>query len=442
MLVLQPDTVIAGRFRLVRELGRGGMGAVWVARHTSLGIDCAVKFILGEAATRPELIMRFEREARAAAVLKSPNVVQILDHGVYEGTPYIAMELLEGEDLAARLARQGRLSPKQTVAVVNQIARALSKAHAAGVVHRDLKPENVFLVRDDDEEIVKVLDFGIAKSAKDAVPGPETKSAALLGTPYYMSPEQAKASKRVDHRSDLWSLAVVTFRCLTGQLPFDGESLFQLMSRIVDGPLPRPSEVAPDLPLDFDAWWLRAAARDPAARFQSARELAGALSGAFGMTPVSGVEAFSAPPPAAASKGAASAPGALPEASSTAAPVMSTLSGRISGARMTLFAGALGVLGLGAIALMVWLGRHPAAPAEASSEGSTATSAPNAAPPDSAPDRAPPPPAVDSAGAGETAAPATYRAGRTARPATRPGSSARPGASAPGALPGSSALGF
>src|SRR4030088_2644971 len=145
---LAENSVVAGRLQLNRLLGRGGMGSVWHATHLGLDVPCALKFIEGEGAETPEVQARFEREAKAAAQLRSPNVVQILDHGVWEGAPYIAMELLEGEDLDKRLARAGRLAPRAVAGIVAQVARALGKAHAAGLVHRDLKPANIFLVSD------------------------------------------------------------------------------------------------------------------------------------------------------------------------------------------------------------------------------------------------------------------------------------------------------
>jgi serine/threonine protein kinase len=198
-------SIVAERYQLERPLRQGGMGAVWLAHHVALRIPCAVKFI--HATTdAPEARARFEREAIAAAQLRSPHVVQILDHGVWHGMPYIAMELLEGEDLRTRLHRVGRLPPAEVHAIITQIARALAKAHGNGLVHRDLKPANVFLVPDDDREIAKVLDFGVAKTT--APPGAasmstdgETKTGAILGTPFYMSPEQARGNKSVDHRA-------------------------------------------------------------------------------------------------------------------------------------------------------------------------------------------------------------------------------------------------
>jgi serine/threonine-protein kinase len=277
-------TVVAGRFRLVHELGHGGMGAVWLAQDMSLDTPCAIKFIHGEAAESPELRARFEREAKSAAQLRSPNVVQILDHGISDGTPYIAMELLEGEDLEHRLRRVGRLSPYETVYILAQVGKALTRANAVGLVHRDLKPANIFLVRDEDRYIPKVLDFGVAKSGAPEVKNVSTTTGALMGTPYYMSPEQARGTRTLDHRSDLWALAVIAFQCLTGRLPFMSNSLGDVLFKIAADPLPVPTQVAPDLPASFDAWWARAAQRDPNQRFQTARELVDALAAAFGFS--------------------------------------------------------------------------------------------------------------------------------------------------------------
>ena len=283
---LEAGVVVAERFRLVRPLGQGGMGAVWLAHHTGLDTPCAVKFIHEEAARSPELRARFEREAKAAASLRSPHVVQILDHGVWQQVPYIAMELLEGEDLAKRLRRRRPLEPREVLAIAAQVGRALTKAHAAGLVHRDLKPANIFLVQDDDREIAKVLDFGVAKSTAVGTPMTtegDTKTGAVLGTPFYMSPEQARGNKDVDHRADLWALSVVVYQCLTGKLPFRSEALGDLLVKIIVEPLPVPSAVA-SVPPGFDAWWRRAAERDITQRFQTAKELTEALGLALDCT--------------------------------------------------------------------------------------------------------------------------------------------------------------
>ena len=278
-LHLVEGTVIAGRYHLVSRLGRGGMGEVWLARHAALDIPCAVKVIHADAASSPEHRARFELEARAAAQVRGAHVVQVLDVGVCEETPFLVMEYLVGESLGPRLARFGVLDVRGTVSIVVQVARALARAHAVGLVHRDLKPANIFLCREDDGEIAKVLDFGIAKrigvGLDGAADGP-TIPGTVVGTPMYMSPEQARGTQAVDHRADLWALGVIAFRCLTGQLPFRSDTLGDLMVRLMVEPIPVPSRIAA-VPAGFDAWWARAASRDPDQRFQSAKELADAL---------------------------------------------------------------------------------------------------------------------------------------------------------------------
>src|SRR5262245_45929359 len=265
--------IIAERYRLVALLGRGGMGAVWRADHVSLNSPVALKFIDPGVSSSEEAIARFMREAQSAAALRSSHVVQIFDYGVDRGVQYIAMELLNGESLNARLERAGRMPPADVVRILSQVARAVGKAHEAGIVHRDLKPDNVFLVREEDHEVAKVLDFGIAKVSSPGVnPGSGTRTGAVLGTPYYMSPEQAQGTKSVDFRSDLWSMAVIAYQCVTGELPFKSEALGDLILKICMLPLPVPSQHA-NVPSAFDAWFARAANREPALRFGSAREL-------------------------------------------------------------------------------------------------------------------------------------------------------------------------
>src|SRR5262245_27760579 len=201
-----PKELVSGKYQLVRLLGRGGMGAVWEGVHTTLGARVAVKFIEAEYADSAEARHRFENEARAAATLRSKHVVEVYDHGLMEdGRPFIVMEFLEGEPLDKRLDRVERLPARDTARIVSQICRALSKAHAAGIVHRDLKPDNVFLVWDDDDgsDVAKVVDFGIAKFTDSKGPTSATRTGSVLGTPYYMSPEQARGLRTVDYRSDL-----------------------------------------------------------------------------------------------------------------------------------------------------------------------------------------------------------------------------------------------
>ncbi len=291
-----PSTgLIAGKYQLVGLIGRGGMGSVWEGVHTSLGTRVAIKFIESDYANSQEARTRFDNEARAAARIQSKHAIQIYDHGVtHDGKPYIVMEFLSGEPLDKRIDRVGRLSLQDTARIIQQVCRGLSRAHDLGIIHRDLKPENIFLVRshDDDDEIAKVLDFGIAKikGAPGSTPGgsggvsSSTKTGAVLGTPFYMSPEQARGLRNVDHRTDIWSLGVITYKCVTGVLPFEGESIGDLLVKICTAPLPVPSQFLPGLPLPFDQWFARALDREPGRRFSTTIELADALAYTAGVS--------------------------------------------------------------------------------------------------------------------------------------------------------------
>jgi serine/threonine-protein kinase len=276
--------VLAGRYRLEEKLGEGGMGTVWRAEHLVLCAPVAVKVLDRDVTNDEEAHDRFIREARAAAALRSPHVVQILDYGIDGGVPYIVMELLEGETLQQRLSRAGKLGAVETARILTQVARAVARAHEAGIIHRDLKPENVFLVRNEDDVVAKVLDFGVAKVEKAQLgpKGTRTRTGSLLGTPFYMSPEQAQGNKAIDPRSDLWSLGVIGFECITGKRPFESDGLGDLVLQICVRDMPVPSALAP-VPPKFDDWFRRACARDPEQRFQNARELADALREAVGI---------------------------------------------------------------------------------------------------------------------------------------------------------------
>jgi serine/threonine-protein kinase len=273
--------VIAERYVLEEIIGRGGMGSVWRAKHRTLKTDVAIKLLAPALAAKEEALARFHREALSAATLKGSNVVTIYDHGVDAGVPYIAMELLEGESLGSRIRREKKLTPLETALVLRGVTRAVERAHRAGIVHRDLKPDNVFLVREEDQTsavLVKVLDFGIAKLVEDhsRLEDGSTRTGAMLGTPFYMSPEQARGKKDLDARSDLWSIAVMASECLTGHRAFHADMLGELVMQICSEPIRAPSSFG-EVPPGFDAWFERATQRDPAKRFQSARELANAL---------------------------------------------------------------------------------------------------------------------------------------------------------------------
>jgi serine/threonine-protein kinase len=263
------------------------MGAVWEGVHQSLGTRVAVKFIDTDYASSDEIRNRFVNEAKAAARLRSKHVVQVYDQGVGDdGKPYIVMEFLEGEPLDRRLDKMGRLSAPDTAKVVLHVCRALAKAHEAGIVHRDLKPENIFLVRDEEDqtELAKVVDFGIAKFT-DTSGGysSSTRTGAVLGTPQFMSPEQARGLRTVDHRADLWSVGVIAYRCIVGVLPFKGEAVGDLLVNICTADPPLPSSLVADAPAGFDAWVRRALAREQSDRFQSAQETADSLAAVAGL---------------------------------------------------------------------------------------------------------------------------------------------------------------
>ena len=221
-LAVQPGNRISHNIRVIQRLGAGGMGQVWLADHVGLDTQVAVKFMTKELASDPSVVARFAREAKLVARIKSPHVVQIFDFATTPtGIPFIVMELLEGQSLETKIRERG-ISLEETSRILVQLLKALGRAHALGIVHRDIKPDNVFLIDHDGDTFAKLLDFGIAR---DDLEGPGlTVSGTTMGTPSYMSPEQLFRPKEVDVRSDLWSIAVVAYQCLTGQLPFNGDS--------------------------------------------------------------------------------------------------------------------------------------------------------------------------------------------------------------------------
>jgi eukaryotic-like serine/threonine-protein kinase len=267
--------VLSGRYRLLEQIGKGGMGTVWRAEHVELGSLCAIKLIDDDLAQSVIVRTRFRREAKAAAALNSDHVVKTFDYGVDGGTPYIVMELLTGESLDQRLKRVGRLSPQELLNVLIQVALALDRAHERGLVHRDLKPGNLFIGKDDTgKDCVKLLDFGIAKSLRnddDLAVGP-TRTGALVGSPAYMSPEQLRNVGGIDQTSDIWSLGIVAYEALVGQRPFAATTIADLIVRICTESLPVPSSMA-EVPPGFDAWFAKACDRDARARFSTATEL-------------------------------------------------------------------------------------------------------------------------------------------------------------------------
>jgi serine/threonine-protein kinase len=372
--------VLAGRYRLERQLGKGGMGSVWLAEHLALRSWVAVKLMDPAIAATPEGAERFRREAQAAASLRSAHVVQVLDYGVHETTPYLVMELMQGESLAGCLERERRLSPERTVAIMTQVARALGRAHSAGIVHRDLKPDNIFLVREDDQELVKILDFGIAKTPQSQFGGMETRTGVTMGTPYYMSPEQVEGKKAVDFRTDLWAMAVIACECMTGVRPFDGSTFGELLLNICARPIPTPSSQGLYLP-GFDEWFAKATNRDPEQRFASAQELANSLKDvvAPGVRPgpptPAYVPAATGGYPGASGPAPTPNPHALPSASSI--NTSQALATAKSGSSALPWILLVAVLLVGAVAVTVLLLRPKGtdASAEAAASAASATAA-------------------------------------------------------------------
>lgn len=283
--MVQPGERIDDKVTLVRPLGRGGMGTVWLARHEGLDADVAVKVVSTEGRDDDDLA-RLRREARLASRLSCPHVVRIFDVGEHAGEPYVVMERLEGESLAEWLERVERLDLTDTVTIVGQLAIALEAAHDAGIVHRDVKPANVFVARPGGDLFVKLFDFGVAR-------GPEaeqglTQTGAVVGTVHYMSPEQL-ASRQIDHRADLWALTVLAYRLLTGRLPFEGQSISEIAMAVERGTFAPTSSLVPSVGADLDAWFKRGLCRRQGLRFATARELSASLRAAA-RRPVATVE--------------------------------------------------------------------------------------------------------------------------------------------------------
>jgi eukaryotic-like serine/threonine-protein kinase len=417
---MQPGYEVTPSVRLVRQLGAGGMGTVWLADHRALHTQVVVKFMAVELATDTSSVARFSREAGAASNVKSPHVVQMLDHGVTrEGVPFIVMELLEGEDLSHRVSRLGPIPAQDVQLIVEQVCKALGRAHERGIVHRDIKPDNIYLCNVGGDEIfVKLLDFGIAKAGEGTMGA--TKTGALIGTPYYMSPEQSIGSKAIDFRTDIWSVGVVTFECLTGVRPFEGDTIGALTLAIHHGPIPAPSAVNANLPPELDAWFARACARNVAERFQSAREMSDAFSAAVRNGPRLSASAVSAGV-------MPTVPARLPLTTTGAASVSTSHSEHDAPVELPMSRGGFskflvgGVVALGVAAAGVFVLRSPATSPASAASAPAAVPAEPAPPPVASPTpvaapQAEPPPPIPSAAVPAPSASAPESPAATARP--------------------------
>jgi serine/threonine protein kinase len=277
-------TVLAGKYRVDRVLGEGGMGVVVAATDLQLERRVAIKFLLPDYAKHQEASQRFLREARAAVKIQSEHVARVIDVGTMEGgAPYMVMEYLEGRDLSAVIDEHKRLPVEEAVAYVLEGCDAIAEAHSVGIVHRDLKPANLFLTRQPDGSVrIKVLDFGISKAMVAGETDPSlTRTSSMMGSPLYMSPEQMKSAKNVDPRTDVWALGVILYELLMGTPPFDAESIPELSAKVLLEQPPSIRAARPDVPAALEAVVMHALEKDPAKRFATVADLAMALA-AFG----------------------------------------------------------------------------------------------------------------------------------------------------------------
>ncbi len=271
-------TLVSDKYRIERVIGQGGMGAVYEAVHTAINKRVALKFLTRDAAQDLDKVMRFQREAEAASAVDSAHIVEIFDWGSSDDSPFLVMELLRGEDLRARLQREGKLTLEVMLHIAGQMLRALHRAHEAGIVHRDLKPDNIFLCeRDDDPLFVKLVDFGISKLARAGNANNLTRRGTILGTAFYMSPEQAQGFADVDGRTDLFSVGAIMYEALTGEPPFSATSYEAVLVSICTQDAPDVRKAAPDVPEAMANVIAKALARDRNERFQSAEEFYAAL---------------------------------------------------------------------------------------------------------------------------------------------------------------------
>ena len=350
--MIEPGSVIGGKYRLDRVLGEGGMGEVWAATHTLTNKGVAIKLLKADVAN-PETLRRFVREARAASAVRHPNVVEVHDVLTLEdGSPAMVMDLLEGETLAQLLDRDGPIPLADLAAIMAPVLSAVGSAHAAGIVHRDLKPDNIFLAQlGDGRTEPMVLDFGIAKLLPfgEELGGKAlTESGVMMGTPFYMAPEQAFGERDVDARADIWSLGVILFECSSGRKPIEGETLGQVFKMITAGTLPALKHVAPHLPPAFiemvegmmkrDRDRRQASLREP---FELLRSWSSASERGFGA-------AVSLPPSALASAAQGLGASAVPVTKGVAAPRRKTVTPLVIGGSI---AAALGLSALLAVAL-------------------------------------------------------------------------------------------
>ncbi|HVU05715.1 MAG TPA: serine/threonine-protein kinase [Polyangiaceae bacterium] len=277
---LQLGQIIDGKYKIVRLIGEGGMGAVYEGENTRIRRKVAIKLLHGAIAENQEMVARFEREAQVAGTVGNDHILEILDLGsLPNGDRYMVMEFLDGETLTDRIKARVRLQPKDAVALVKQVLTGLSAAHGAGIVHRDLKPDNIFILRAKAgvRDFVKIIDFGISKFSEQGASSRMTRTGALMGTPHYMAPEQATGSADIDRRTDIYAVGIILYEAVTGRVPFQAETFNQLLFEIALAKIIPARQLVPELDSAIDSIIMKASARDPGHRFQTCEEFIAAL---------------------------------------------------------------------------------------------------------------------------------------------------------------------
>jgi serine/threonine-protein kinase len=450
---VQEGDVLAGKYRVERVLGVGGMGVVVAAHHIQLDEKVALKFLLPEAVKNAEALARFEREARAAVKIKSEHVARVSDVGKLDnGAPYMVMEYLEGGDLSGLLQKQGKLPVDQAVAFVLQAAEAIAEAHSLGIVHRDLKPSNLFCIRRrDGQSSIKVLDFGISKLTSSAGGGSAskdmgmTKTTAVVGSPVYMSPEQMQSSKGVDHRTDIWSMGIILYELLSGRVPFEADTVTELAVLICTEPVPPIGAEALALPPGLEQVVLRCLEKSRDKRHQTISDLAEALSPFApprARLSIERIHGMLGPPSASASSPSLPEPAPAPalatsvrKSGSTVAEWQSDSATRKHGGKATIgIAVAAGVAVLvGGLALMRKSPAPAPAPAAAQVPAATPAAAASAAPVVTKVAEAPPEPSTPPPTASAATPAASPAAAQTAPASPASARHAAPGQAHPAA---------